>query len=1128
MAIAMDALWRGAVGVVPLGIMAGLLLRFLHCRPATKHCIWATVLVWALLAPLLPSPPRAETLESIVSIDIVGASSNSKPSVSNSNQDLIDVEAPIANDALVSPPRLKARTVPVAPESLAQADGAVGLPMEKVELPWHAPIAVPAIRGSEIPIHDGLVASEDAVCLEELRAIWQNLTDTSRFNRERKGFPVQGPAVSNAVPTLRIPIGARGGFKPPRIADVGQDPRWTCSAPATIELSARSHDELAWNKEVPGTSIPKEVEPPGLAQLLGTIQVPIPADDDGSMFPSTGKWSASGIEGRNKVDTGKSVFSAWSDACATFTGGVRAWYVDMAALTSGVMATLPPVPAEVWMLGIAVLFCAKLSRILKCRSLLGKTRTAPSSVAAEVRAVACALGLNRVPQVLMVDANVSPMVWCGRGIRLVLPMELWSQLDTAGRRAVLCHELAHLKRRDHWMLWLDQVAAVVYWWHPVVWWVRRRVHEEAENSCDAWVTWLLPQGRRAYAQALLRTTEFVQCKASAAPIAGIGVVSGRAERFARRIKMVMTESAKPRLSGAGVVMALALALGGWLAAPARSCPEDKNHGQAKAVGGCAGKCAKNCAKGGCAHGGPASHAAHGATAVAGVVKLAGDHGEGKHDSRGELEERLDKLESELERLTEQLERIGDKLGDSDDDAPKMKRRRGAGGSAQVVPAPPSGVWEVPVPPQPGTPIGADDAPIVVRAYQLAPGKLEAVTELMVRPDVPIRVRPLDGRIEVQASERNQAIFKGFIDLISDKKQVRAYRVTPGKLEQLNELMVRSDVPILVEPGDEVIKLHGSSLEQSVFGAFVEMIDPGASVREAAVPELREAPAAPRAPRMPREPRAPRSPRGAQAGVHAGPCGGNPEKCREMELKLSQAIREAQNKAQEGMRKLEESQQRLRERTHEQRKNWKQKREKRADGEPIDAEEAEAAAAMEVTVERLSEVIDVNRINQLIEVLAATDVRAALSAGAENRAEVEEQVHQLFAQAEVLANQAREMEEQAQQLDAQESELEAQAEVLQEELAVVSEQQAAEAAEAADAELVQMAAGPASAELEMRAQQLRLEAMAIAEQQGAIQGAAESLFQQSEALHEAAEALHSTMEEEASEPDGEAEVEIEEG
>ena len=90
--------------------------------------------------------------------------------------------------------------------------------------------------------------------------------------------------------------------------------------------------------------------------------------------------------------------------------------------------------------------------------------------------------------------------------------------------------------------------------------VMNRLHEEAEFCCDAWVTWLLPRGRRAYAEALLQTKQFISTNHRPVPASGIGVTTtGRARRFARRITMVMTERVTPRLSVSGSALAVVLA-----------------------------------------------------------------------------------------------------------------------------------------------------------------------------------------------------------------------------------------------------------------------------------------------------------------------------------------------------------------------------------------------------------------------------------------------------------------------------------------------------------------------------------------------------------------------------------------
>ena len=50
--------------------------------------------------------------------------------------------------------------------------------------------------------------------------------------------------------------------------------------------------------------------------------------------------------------------------------------------------------------------------------------------------------------------------------------------------ATLVHEAAHIARRDSLSLLVSQIARVVYWWHPVVWFAAREAAAERERACD--------------------------------------------------------------------------------------------------------------------------------------------------------------------------------------------------------------------------------------------------------------------------------------------------------------------------------------------------------------------------------------------------------------------------------------------------------------------------------------------------------------------------------------------------------------------------------------------------------------------------------------------------------------------
>lgn len=78
----------------------------------------------------------------------------------------------------------------------------------------------------------------------------------------------------------------------------------------------------------------------------------------------------------------------------------------------------------------------------------------------------------------------------------------WPRLSVDMQRAVLLHELAHVRRRDHWLAPLLETIRVVFFFHPLVRWLLGRLEYECELLCDEVV---VGRGvdRRDYARMLL-------------------------------------------------------------------------------------------------------------------------------------------------------------------------------------------------------------------------------------------------------------------------------------------------------------------------------------------------------------------------------------------------------------------------------------------------------------------------------------------------------------------------------------------------------------------------------------------------------------------------------------------------
>lgn len=209
--------------------------------------------------------------------------------------------------------------------------------------------------------------------------------------------------------------------------------------------------------------------------------------------------------------------------------------------------------AFVWITGSLCLGAVEVVRQVRLARRVRMAAPAVPSITRRVHELASELGVTPVTVVALTGA-ISPAVWCLGRPRLLWPVDLGSDSQTC-IDGIIVHELAHLKRRDHVVGWLELVAGLVWWWNPLFWSVRRALREQAELACDAWVISALPDGRRAYAESLLALSS---PGAPAPPMAAVmGVRASSRRVLERRLVMIMNGRASLRLPSAGL---LALAL----------------------------------------------------------------------------------------------------------------------------------------------------------------------------------------------------------------------------------------------------------------------------------------------------------------------------------------------------------------------------------------------------------------------------------------------------------------------------------------------------------------------------------------------------------------------------------------
>jgi beta-lactamase regulating signal transducer with metallopeptidase domain len=90
-----------------------------------------------------------------------------------------------------------------------------------------------------------------------------------------------------------------------------------------------------------------------------------------------------------------------------------------------------------------------------------------------------------------------------------LPERLLATLDPVAVRQVILHELAHVKRHDLFWGWPVEIARIVYFFHPLVYWVSHQLRLERELCCDQLAMAYSGQPAADYARTLVQVVRHV-------------------------------------------------------------------------------------------------------------------------------------------------------------------------------------------------------------------------------------------------------------------------------------------------------------------------------------------------------------------------------------------------------------------------------------------------------------------------------------------------------------------------------------------------------------------------------------------------------------------------------------------
>lgn len=160
------------------------------------------------------------------------------------------------------------------------------------------------------------------------------------------------------------------------------------------------------------------------------------------------------------------------------------------------------------------------------------------------------LGIRSPGTILLSDRITSPVIIGWLRPLVLLPATAITGLTDAQLKAIIAHELAHLRRHDFPVNIIQTVIETVFFFHPAIWWLSRRIRVEREHCCDDLVvsTFLQPS---EYGRALLAIAEMQ----GGASVLALGAADGS---LSSRVKRLFNSRGSQEPKPAGILVLIAV------------------------------------------------------------------------------------------------------------------------------------------------------------------------------------------------------------------------------------------------------------------------------------------------------------------------------------------------------------------------------------------------------------------------------------------------------------------------------------------------------------------------------------------------------------------------------------------
>lgn len=236
-----------------------------------------------------------------------------------------------------------------------------------------------------------------------------------------------------------------------------------------------------------------------------------------------------------------------------------------AQASSMLSAEKHPLTTKAWLMmlhlfGVLLILALAVYQRFRLRKLAAVATPAEDPELLAIHDELCkSMKLLRRPRLLLSHTNHAPMTFGTWKPVIVLSQDLVAALPLSEIRVILGHELAHQRRWDLWLNWLQVAISAIWWFNPVYWLLAHKIRSVREDCCDDLVVSSELASGEGYCDTLLQAARIARGNALAgASLAYIG----ESQPLRRRFKRIMSAKiiSKPRLAWTGILIVLLLAL----------------------------------------------------------------------------------------------------------------------------------------------------------------------------------------------------------------------------------------------------------------------------------------------------------------------------------------------------------------------------------------------------------------------------------------------------------------------------------------------------------------------------------------------------------------------------------------